>query len=470
MIAGQSSTGQRRELSKPLQGGRLENAAQLSSFAGRRITIMGLGTHGGGAAAARYCTQKGATVTITDSAEAHALSDSLHALSDVKIARFVLGRHQEDCFRDVDLLVVNPAVRPGNRFVELARSCGVAITSEAELFLNACPAKVIAVTGTVGKSTTAAMLAAIFRAAGRRTWLGGNIGNSLLAELPRMSAHDIVIFELSSFQLHWLREETRWPLAAIVTNCLPNHIEWHGTWEHYRASKRRLIANLPKGGFFVIGSDGKEFDTGQAISRTCGRRIQKWSIDKIPALAVPGEHNLVNAACAAAAAAECGIDEATICHALSHFKGLPHRLQLVGEFGGRRFYNDSKSTSPAATIAALRSMNRPTWLLLGGVSGQADWTPLASEIVYRARGAALFGESAADLEKQLLRAYRSFPVARASVLAEAFTWCWERCASGEAILLSPACPSTDQFHDFVSRGQCFEELVHQLASAGLVTC
>ncbi len=208
------------------------------------MTILGLGRHGGGVAAARYYALAGAIVRVTDLADADALRESLDRLADVPIAKFTLGRHEEDDFRDADVVVVNPAVRPGNSFVELAQRTGAMITSEIELFLDACPAQVIGITGTVGKSTTASMLAAIMKESGKTTWLGGNIGHSLLAELPQISAHDVVVLELSSFQLHWLSERTHWPRGAVVTNCSPNHLDWHGSYENYMAAKRRLLAQF----------------------------------------------------------------------------------------------------------------------------------------------------------------------------------------------------------------------------------
>ncbi len=192
---------------------------------GRKVTVMGLGRHGGGVAAARYCAQAGAIVTVTDVADARLLGDSIAVLPSIPIENFHLGGHCEEDFHLAELVVVNPAVRPGNRFVETARRAGARITSETELFLDACAAKVIGVTGTVGKSTTAAMLAAILKAAGRRTWLGGNIGHSLLGDLPSMRSDHIVVLELSSFQLHWLSENARWPQGAIITNYSPNHLD-----------------------------------------------------------------------------------------------------------------------------------------------------------------------------------------------------------------------------------------------------
>ena len=210
-------------------------------LAGRRVTVMGLGRHGGGVAASRYLAEQGATVTVTDLASESELAESVGELAGVPIARFHLNGHREEDFRDTDCVVVNPAVKPDNRLVQLARQAGARITSEMELFLEACRGHLIGVTGSNGKSTTAAMTAAILSASGRRTWLGGNIGRSLLADLPQIGPDDWAVVELSSFQLYWLSATVRMPEIAVVTNCTPNHLDWHPAWEHYVAAKQRLL-------------------------------------------------------------------------------------------------------------------------------------------------------------------------------------------------------------------------------------
>jgi len=427
---------------------------------GLKVTIMGLGRHGGGVAAARYCALGGAVITVTDLADELALAESRAELEDLRIARLALGRHFVDDFCSADVVVVSPAVRPGNEFVEIARRGGALITSEIELFLDACPARVIGVTGTVGKSTTAAMLAAILRAAGRRVWLGGNIGNSLLADLPKIRAEDFVVLELSSFQLHWLRAEARWPSAAIVTNCSPNHLDWHRTWDHYVASKQRLVTHLSADGPSVLNTDDGEVGRWKGLCRCPSSG--PWQLEDIPTLRVPGEHNLLNAACAAAMATELGADVRIISEALTDFRGLPHRLAMIAQIGGRQFYNDSKSTTPRATISALSAIGDPIWLLLGGARRPVDLSELVSQAIRKVKGVALFGEAAPVLAAAFRRADPSFPCCWHGSLDGAIKWCFGRSRPGDSILFSPAFPSTDQFHDFAHRGQEFERLVRAL--------
>lgn len=402
---------------------------------------MGLGRHGGGAAAARYLAEHGAIVTVTDLADAAALAVSIAALADAPIERFTLGRHDERDFTRADLVIVNPAVTPDNRFIALARQSGARIASEIELFLEECSASVIGITGTVGKSTTAAMTAAAIEASGRRAWLGGNIGHSLLADLPQIRSDDWVVLELSSFQLHWLSDDARWPQFAALTNFAPNHLDWHPNVEHYCQSKQRLLDHAE-------------------------RVIEPWRGPDVPPLRVPGCHNSANAALAAACAGAAGGDRGPIERALAEFRGLPHRLALVAEIDGRRFYNDSKATTPEAAIAALEAMNRPTWILLGGHDKGVDLAPLCRAISRRARGAALFGAVVSKLAELLDAHAPQFPRARCHTLDEAFAWCCDQSRPGEAILLSPACASLDQFRDYVQRGERFVQLVREMAAVG----
>ncbi len=431
----------------------------MDNFRGLRATVMGLGRHGGGAAAARYLAARGAIVTVTDLADATALAEPLAKLADAGIARFHLGGHQDDDFRQADLVVVNPAVRPGSPFVELARQSGARITSEIELFLNACPAPVIGVTGTSGKSTTAAMTAAILAAAGRRTWLGGNIGVSLLADLSRIEPDDHVVLELSSFQLFWLNEEVRWPRWAVLTNFSLNHLDWHGTVEHYAAAKQRLVQHVATDGAVIL--DRTE-SVMQRWAKLVPAILSPSTLEEIPPLLVPGPHNRVNASLAASAALAAGADADAVWRGLSQFASLPYRLVLVADVNGRQFYNDSKSTTPAATLVALEAIDRPQWLLLGGADKQIDLTPLAQAAARHSAGAAVYGAIGPTLDELLAVHAPQLPRCRTKTLDEAFAWCWAKSRPGDAILLSPGCSSLDQFRDYAERGQRFEELVAQL--------
>jgi UDP-N-acetylmuramoylalanine--D-glutamate ligase len=351
--------------------------------------------------------------------------------------------------------------------VKIGRDAGVPVRCELELFLNACPAKTIGVTGSNGKSTTAAMIAAILRnteqtgSPSQKTWLGGNLGGSLLGAVKDMRPDDWVVLEISSFQLWHFSRHVRMPRIAVITGCTPNHLDWHGTFAEYAAAKQKMLYGQSPTDAAVLNSLDAEAASWRDHAR--GRVLSPYPQAKLLAqLPVPGEHNRVNAVLAAAAALAAGCTDDQIEVGLKSFRGLPQRLEFVGDVNGRRYYNDSAATTPESTIAALKSFNSPVWLLGGGRNKGFDFAPLADAIARHTCGAALFGESANELHSTLLAARIDFPCTSMKALAQALAWCNERAAPGDAILLSPACASTDQFRNFRHRGEVFSELVRAL--------
>jgi len=480
-------------------------------YRNRRATIMGLGHFGGGVAAARWLAARGAVVTVSDLADERVLGDSLAMLRGVPIAALHLGGHCEDDFRNADLVVVNPAVRPGNPWLEFARRNGAELRTEIELFMENCPARIIGVTGSNGKSTTAAMIAEILRcqngdgsisppeqesnmrtgsrqheSAGPpsfRTFLGGNIGTSLLEELLRIGREDWVVLELSSFQLHHLSTAAKAPHVAVITGCTPNHLDWHASFAEYAAAKQRMLAGQTPSDFAVLNTHDHEVASWQPLVRgkqvdlpvsfepfarpprdeSCRRSAasdrRERGADAFAPLLVPGRHNWVDACCAAAAARAAGCDDGAISLGLRRFVGLPMRLQLIAERNERRFYNDSAATTPESTIAALRSIASPVWLLAGGADKGCNFQPMAATIVRRARGAAFFGSVGRKLHDLAVSLDGDFPCCAVKTLDEALAWCAERCGPGESVLLSPGCAATDQFQNYRRRGERFAQLV-----------
>lgn len=431
-------------------------------FSGQRATVMGLGRHGGGVAAARWLAAEGAIVTVTDLADEAALAESLAELCGAGIARYALGGHAERDFREADLVVVNPAVRPLDRFVELAAAAGATLTSEIELFLARCRGRVVGVTGSNGKSTTAAMTAGMLAADGRRVWLGGNIGRSLLGELESIGADDFVVLELSSFQLHWLSRQARLPEAAIVVNCTPNHLDWHASWPAYVAAKQRLVAEQPPGGVTVLNDRDPEAASWSSFVR--GRLARPWDDARIGPLAVPGDHNRANAACAAAAAEALGCAPESIAGGLREFRGLAHRLQHVAEIAGRAFYNDSMATTPESVVAAVGALGPRAWFLVGGYDKGIDYREMITRLAGGARGAAFYGAVRDKLAELMSQQAQACVYEQHETLADALDCCWRRSQPGDAIVLSPGCASYDQFRDYRHRAQAFVAAARALAA------
>ncbi|MBI2826676.1 MAG: UDP-N-acetylmuramoyl-L-alanine--D-glutamate ligase [Planctomycetia bacterium] len=428
--------------------------------------VMGLGRHGGGVAAARWLAERGATVTVTDLADADALGESIAELADCAIAAWRLGEHRKCDLDAADVVVVNPAVRYRHPLVERAAARGARITSELELFLERTPARVIAVTGSNGKSTTAAMIAEILKSDGRSTHLGGNIGRSLLADLQAMHAESWAVLEVSSAQLAWLSDDCPLPSLAVLTNFTPNHLDWHGSLKAYAAAKRRLFC---RGGRSVdtavaAGADRVALALNGA-SRDEGptRWHEPADDDDVPTLPVPGEHNRADAACAAAAARAVGCAAEAIAAGLRGFAGLPHRLEPAGAVAGREFFNDSMATTPESTAAAVRAFAGRCWLLAGGYDKGLDMSPLLAALPL-VHGAAFYGASGPRLHALATRAQAGCPLELFDALDEALEWCWRQSRAGEAIILSPASASYDQFVDYGQRGERFKSLVRALAA------
>lgn len=458
---------------------------------------MGLGSFGGGVAASRFLAEQGAIVTVTDVKTREQLSDSLEMLSAVAIHQFVLGGHTRDAFSQCQLLVANPAVKPDNAFVRSVRDRGIEVTTEIELFLKHNPAPVIAVTGSNGKSTTSALIYHLLttcrageasEARKGKVWLGGNIGISLLDRLPEIGADDLVVLELSSFQLEALRRNRFRPQIAVLTNFSPNHLDWHGSEAAYRAAKQSLFdAQLPDDvsiipndevrgipwrtraprlqfGLTDNGEDGAFLEGGSLVLRSARGKFEDTIRLNVPPQ-LPGIHNRLNIAAAACAAWQAGADSEGFSEALKTFRPLPHRLQLVAERFGRRFWNDSIATTQESAIMALQVFPERVILLAGGYDKGQDLGKFASEIRSHAKAVVLMGQTAEALD-MLLHDIEPDPgselkVCHANDFANAFQQAVDLSEQGDVVLLSPGCASYGWFRDFRERGDLFTELARE---------
>lgn len=450
-----------------------------------RVLIMGLGSFGGGLGVVRFFVDRGASVTVTDTRSAEQLADTLRDLEGLGQVRFQLGRHDPQDFKDAELIAVNPAVKPDNPYLKIARSAGVPLTSEMNLFWQWNPAPVVAVTGSNGKSTTTALIHAMLKETGRRCWLGGNIGISLLPDVSQIGPGDAVVLELSSFQLTDLNRLQVSPAVSVVTNFAPNHLDWHTSLDDYRWAKQTMlrwqrpadvsilnaddpdVRNWPSAGqrmefgFTDTGADGVFAVEDQVLvrqsSRVYGLPLQDW-------LRLPGRHNLANALAATCAAIQMGADERAIQRGVQNYQPLPHRLQWVAEIDGRSYYNDSLATTPESAIVALEAFTAPIVVLAGGYDKHVDLSQMAAAIAHRARAAALMGQTAESLRTKI----RSIPGSQCVTSPElasfdaAFKWAVTQSRPGDVILLSPGCASYDWFRNFADRGTQFTEFVQAL--------
>jgi UDP-N-acetylmuramoylalanine--D-glutamate ligase len=455
------------------------------AFAGKRITIMGLGFFGGTIGLARYLVAQGAQVTLTDLKPAAELQDSVAALAGLPL-RFVLGRHEAADFTDADMVFASPAVPKDSPYLTAARAHGVPIDTEMNLFMRLCRGTVIGVTGSNGKTTTTSLLGAILRAVHPRTRVGGNIGRSLLPEVAEIEPGDPVVLELSSFQLEDLAAVGRSPHIALLLNLSPNHLDRHGSIEAYLAAKKHIFAYQGSADIAILNADdarvralaaevpgqprlfslehpvedGAYLAEDRLLVARSGVASEVCARQDIPLL---GRHNVANVLAAVAAADAWGVPAAVTREAIRAFPGVEHRLECVREVHGVRFYNDSIATSPAATLAALDALQQPIWLIAGGYDKGLPFQALGEAIAQRVQGVYLIGETAPMIARAIESARRPGTrrpaITLCGDLREAVHAACAVARPGDVVLLSPACASYDQFRNFVERGRLFKQLV-----------
>ena len=432
-----------------------------ATFAGRRITVAGLGRFGGGIAVTRWLCAQGAKVLVTDLDSAENLGDSLEQLRGLPV-EFRLGEHRERDFAEADLVVASPAIPLQNKYLDAARAAGKVVTTEIRLFIERCPAKIVGVTGTKGKSTATAMLGKMLESAGK-TWVGGNIGKSLLFELENIRPADFVVLELSSYMLEYLRDMQWSPHVALVTMISSDHLAWHGSHEAYVDAKRNIIRFQKPDDFAVLNEDDPK--CAAFALETVGKTIlYGLKGRKKFELLIPGIHNQSNAQGALAAAAIFGVDFTAAQAALANFPGLPHRLQRVHESGGITFYNDSIATIPDAAVAALESFPAKKVIqIVGGYGKDMPITALCAALNNRAKAVLCIGSTGPSIADLLEQPPNQNAVAtyRCGDLATAITIARQIAASGDIILLSPGFKSYDQFVNFEKRGEEFIRLTRQ---------
>ncbi len=465
---------------------------------------MGLGRFGGGVDCAEFAVKAGAKVIVTDLAPAAQLSDSIDKLEEFPDIEFHLGSHESADFKQADIIIANPAVPGDNEFLELARRDNKFVTSQINIFFELCPAQIIGITGANGKSTTTALTAHLLKAVRRKNnifrknviaseakqsqttqyairntqyeniWLSGNIGNQpLLTILDKIKANDLVVLELSSFQLEQLAEIRKAPKVALLTNLTPNHLDRYGTFANYCAAKENIFKfqtlndNYPAVSIFNA-EDKMAAEWFEKYNKDAGRICIRFSTDDVSkevrnSFTLPGRANLSNLAAAIAIAKHFGIDDNSIKNALPDFKPLPHRLELVEEINGVRWYNDSIATTPQSAIAALEAFDQPKIIIAGGYDKDLPFDDLGQKIAANAKAAILIGQTAPKIADAIKTSPKNQTrIELADSLAEAVQLAARLAVNGDVILLSPACASYDMFENFQQRGEQFCQLVKQI--------
>jgi UDP-N-acetylmuramoylalanine--D-glutamate ligase len=459
---------------------------------GKRVTVFGL-NRSGVAAAKLLHTQK-ASVTLTDKRTSEALSAEIEALnefSEPSGIRKYLGGHPTECIADADFIVVSPGVPLDIPILCEARVLNIPILAELEVAARVCPAPIVAITGTKGKSTTTLLTAAMLKEGGkfRSVCIAGNIGVPLAAEVQNLTDRDIVVIEASSFQLE--STVTFHPLVSVVLNLSRDHLDRHGTMSDYRDAKQKISENQTAADWMVLNSSDasvKDFaasttakvvyftdevvsesssfsgtfrDGSELFAQRDGVRERICDVADIP---LPGAHNVQNVLAAATVARILGVTGTQIQAALRNFDksnpALVHAFEPVKTVDGIEFINDSKATNVAAVKAALESIEgRRVVLIMGGYDKGNDYAPLCEVVRNRVKAAVMLGEYTQQIEKTLAN---TTDIMKAKTMMEAVQIAYKHASAGDVVLLSPANASFDMYTDYKARGAAFKDAVHAL--------
>lgn len=469
--------------------------SSMMDWTDRRVVILGVARQG--IALARYLLARGARVTLSD------IKPSLADDADLRDLRgradFVLGGHPLSLLDGCALLCLSGGVPTDLPIVQEARRRGIPLSNEAQIFFEACPASIVGITGSAGKTTTTTLVGEILKSkvederskngVGAAVWVGGNIGNPLIGDIERIAPGDVVVIELSSFQLELM---TRSPRVACITNITPNHLDRHGTMEAYIAAKKRILDFQSPDDWQVLNADNAITRRMNAVARTVWFSTQRephgdgaWMDDagnlrlRVGPLAgvichrrellLMGEHNIANVLAASAVCAALDTPIEVMRRVATTFKGVAHRLQLVADDDGVRWYDDSIATAPERLMAALSCFDQPVILLCGGRDKHLPWEEATRMMLERCKAVLFFGEMGpmvaehlkrqSNLAKQAGRGH-NVPFDVLASLEEAVIAARRLARPGDVVLLSPGGTSYDAFRDFAERGDRFRAWVH----------
>ncbi len=418
------------------------------------MTALVVGAARSGVALALHLTAEGEAVRLADRKPSSELLSTIAQLPPGVDLR--VGGYDERVLDGVDVVYASPGVPWDSELLNQARAKGIPVSSEIDLFLRLCKGTVVGITGTNGKTTTTALTGVVLEAGRRPVVVGGNIGDTVLDRLAEITPEHWVVLELSSFQL----ESVEHPHlhVAVILNITPDHLDRHGTLAQYVDLKARAIEDAD---YALLNS--RDPTVSALSTRAAGKVVWFDQHQPLPPMPLPGRHNMENALAAAAVGHIAGLSDDAINEAIRGFKGVEHRLELVGEWAGVRWYNDSKATNPDAGRVALSAFpGAPVILIAGGYGSGFDLREWVQDVLANTEAVILIGASAGELAEAL----RVHPkVIRADTLEQAVSIAAGMARQGSVVLLSPAYKSYDMFKDFEDRGNQFKELVRQRFAA-----
>jgi UDP-N-acetylmuramoylalanine--D-glutamate ligase len=446
----------------------------------KRVLVVGLGKSG--LSAAMFLRAQGARVTVSDTRSAVALANEIPALLDAGIM-VESGGHGLLTFRRQDLIVVSPGVPMDTPEVKQAKAFGLIVIGELELASRYLKGRVVAVTGSNGKTTTTSLLGKIFQDAGMPTEVGGNIGRPVIDLIAESNSETTSVLEVSSFQLETVEEFH--PRIAVVLNITPDHLDRHGSFENYAATKARITERQEEGDFLVLNAEDKAtqmvaaktkaqiywfsgrrpikqgaFVHGESIVFVAQEGAKAEPVMPVSEIHLKGAHNVENVLAAICAARLAGVSAEGIRKAVAGFEAVEHRLELVKTVHGVEFYNDSKATNVDATMKAVASFAGGIHLILGGKDKDSDYGLMAGLVKDRVKAVYTIGTASEKVERQL---HGVVKMVQAGTMQVAVAEAAKAAVAGDVVLLSPACSSFDQFENYEHRGRVFRQLVNDLS-------
>jgi UDP-N-acetylmuramoylalanine--D-glutamate ligase len=448
-------------------------------IADKKVVVVGFGKTG--RALARFLVGRKAKVTVSEIRQEKELGIKTRSWREKGVA-FELGRHQALTFHTADLIIPSPGAAALPELAS-ARAAGVRVLSEIELASCFLKGRVVGITGTNGKSTTAALAHKILEESGLKSFLAGNIGTPLISFAERSRDDHVYVTEVSSFQLEYVDQFK--PDVSVFLNFSLNHLDWHASFDEYFAAKKRMFLTQGADDIAILNADDRLvrrlaaairpkaylFSRRKPVRRGCFLR-KGWIILKDEAgeerlmkaaeIPLPGLHNLENTMAASVIGRVLGVDPRSMRASIRSFPGLEHRLEKVLTLRGVNFVNDSKATTVDSTVKALQSFDRPVVLILGGRDKGADFRLLRPSVRQGVKRVILLGEA----KEKIARALRGVvPMVEAPSLSQAVRQAFAAASPGEVVLLAPACTSFDMFRNFEARGRAFKREVRVLAES-----
>ena len=453
----------------------------------RKVAIIGLGVSN--LPLLDYLYDKKANVTIFDERE----YDQIPKDNIEKITNYGFMMHfGKDCMqylKNFNVIFRSPSCLPTKPELVEEANRGALVTTEVELLMQMCPAKIIGITGSDGKTTTTSLVNSILQKAGYKTFLGGNIGTPLFTKLSEITPEDIVVLELSSFQLMGMEVS---PQIAVITNITPNHLNIHKDYQEYIDAKKNIFKYQDENGILVLNYDNEitkecakeangkviffssqtKLDNGYIVDedviKECDDKVRKHILNTEDVI-LRGNHNYQNIATAIAATASL-VDAETAVKAIKEFKPVEHRIEFVEEIDGVKWYNDSASSSPSRTLSGLNAFKENIVLIAGGYDKNLDYTPLAKPIVDKVKTLILIGQTSGKIydvvKEELEKENKNLDIYMCETLEETIPIAKKNAKSGDVVLFSPASASFDMFKNFADRGNQFKNLVKNLKERG----